>query len=49
MILEEVDDEIRARVANGDRPKEIAAELAERTGRPKREIYARAVAMKESA
>lgn len=39
-----LDDAIERRVAEGARPKEVAAELAERTGLPKRELYARALA-----
>lgn len=38
-----LDAAIERRVAEGMRPKAIAAELAEETGLPKREIYARAV------
>jgi 16S rRNA (cytidine1402-2'-O)-methyltransferase len=43
---EAVDREIRALVDSGSRPREIAAELAPRTGLSKRELYARALAMR---
>jgi len=39
-----LDEAIEQRVAEGARPKEIAAALAEETGLPKRELYARALA-----
>jgi len=38
---EALDAEIERRIDAGGRPKEIAAELAERSGLPKRELYAR--------
>ncbi len=41
---EALDAEIEQRIDAGGRPKEIAAELAERTGLPKRELYAMVVA-----
>ncbi len=43
---EALDAEIARRVDAGGRPKEIAAELAERSGLPKRELYARVVALR---
>jgi 16S rRNA (cytidine1402-2'-O)-methyltransferase len=46
---EELDREIRSLVEAGQRPREIAAALAPRTGFPKREIYARAVATREGS
>ena len=42
----EVDAEIRARIRAGERPKDIAAALAAPTGRAKRELYARALALR---
>ncbi len=42
----EVDSEIRARIEAGERPKDIAAALAGPTGRAKRDLYARAVALR---
>ena len=41
-----LDAEIAQRVEAGGRPKDIAAELAERTGLKKRELYARVVALR---
>jgi len=49
MAIEDLEAEIRQRVAAGGRPREIAAEMAEATGIPKREIYARAVALGKEA
>ena len=43
----DVDDAIRTRLDAGDRPKEIASQLARSTGRPKRVLYARALELKE--
>ena len=45
----EVDARIRSRLAAGARPKEIAAELAVATARPKRELYARALRARETS
>ena len=42
---EDLDAEIRARIAAGGRAREIAAALAPATGLPKRAIYARALAL----
>jgi len=44
----EVEALIASRLASGARPREIAAELAASTGQPKREIYARAVALRSA-
>ncbi len=44
-----LDERIRDLCAAGLRPKEIAARLAASTGRPKRDLYARAVALQEEA
>ena len=38
-----LDDDIRQALAAGQRVSELAAALAERTGRPRREIYRRAL------
>jgi 16S rRNA (cytidine1402-2'-O)-methyltransferase len=43
----DVDAEIRALIAAGKRPREIAAQLAGPSGLPRRTIYARAVAARE--
>jgi 16S rRNA (cytidine1402-2'-O)-methyltransferase len=45
---EDLDRSIRERLAAGRRPREIAAELAPRSGVPRREIYARALACRDS-
>ena len=42
----EVDAEIRARIDAGERPRDIAAALAGPTGRAKRDLYARALALR---
>ena len=42
----ELDAAIRARVAEGQSPRQISDQLAESSGLPKREIYARVVALK---
>lgn len=44
-----LDERIRDLCAAGLRPKEIAARLAASTGRPKRDLYARAVALQGEA
>jgi 16S rRNA (cytidine1402-2'-O)-methyltransferase len=43
----ELDDAIRERIAAGRSSREIAAELARDTGLPRREVYARVVALRE--
>jgi 16S rRNA (cytidine1402-2'-O)-methyltransferase len=43
----EVDDAIRARVVDGQSSRQISDELAESSGLPKREIYARVVALRD--
>jgi 16S rRNA (cytidine1402-2'-O)-methyltransferase len=43
---DELDAAIRARVATGQSPREISDQLAQSSGLPKREIYARVVALK---
>lgn len=45
----EVESQIKTRLAEGGRPREIAAELFRPTGQPRREIYARAVALRDKA
>ena len=42
----ELDAAIRARIANGQSPRQISDQLAKPSGLPKREIYARVVALK---
>ena len=42
----ELDAAIRARIAEGQSPRQISDQLAEPSGLPKREIYARVVALK---
>jgi 16S rRNA (cytidine1402-2'-O)-methyltransferase len=44
-----VDREIRALIAAGDRPKEIASKLAASTGRAKRDLYARVVSLRDAS
>lgn len=46
---EELDEEVRSRVAQGEGAREIAADLAPRGGRPRREIYARVLELREAA
>ena len=46
---ENVEAEIRSLLEAGERPREIAASLATATGLPRRELYARAVAARESS
>ena len=46
--LEALDAEIRTRIGAGASSREIAAELA-RPGLPRREVYARAVALRDAA
>lgn len=43
----EVDIEIRARIAAGERPKQIAEALAGPSGQAKRDLYARVIALRE--
>ncbi|MBJ21626.1 MAG: 16S rRNA (cytidine(1402)-2'-O)-methyltransferase [bacterium] len=44
---EDIDDLIRSELATGSSVKDLASRLANRTGRPKRSLYARAVALRE--
>ncbi len=44
--VEELDDEIRALVARGKSSREISEQLGAASGLPKRDVYARAVALK---
>jgi len=46
---DELDSAIRARVAAGQSPREISDQLAQFSGLPKREIYARVVALKSQS
>lgn len=46
---EELDEEVRSRVAQGEGAREIAADLAPRGRRPRREIYARVLELREAA
>jgi 16S rRNA (cytidine1402-2'-O)-methyltransferase len=43
---EDLDRQIRSRLARGERAREIATALAESSGRPRREVYARVVALR---
>ncbi len=45
---DELCDEIRGWLERGRRPREIAAQLSRTTGIPRRQIYARAVALKDA-
>jgi len=49
LSAEELDDELRSRVALGQSAREIAADLAPRTGRPRRELYARVLELRDLA
>jgi 16S rRNA (cytidine1402-2'-O)-methyltransferase len=49
LTADELDAAIRARVAMGQSPREISDQLAQSSGLPKREIYARVVALKNPA
>ena len=42
----EVDAEIRSRIENGERPKQIAAHMTAHTGRSKRDLYTRALGLR---
>ena len=46
---EELDLQIRLRLKDGERPREIAAALVEHAGRPRRELYARAVQLSKES
>jgi len=46
---ETVDQRVRELLAEGSRPREIAARLARETGVPRRHIYARALALRENS
>ena len=46
---EEVDESIRAALDRGDSVRDLATELAARSGRGRRDIYARAVELRERA
>lgn len=46
---DELDDELRSRVALGQSAREIAADLAPRSGRPRRELYARVLELRDAA
>lgn len=46
---EEVDRVLRERLAAGDSVKDLASDLAKRTGRARRDVYARALELRESA
>jgi len=41
-----LDDDIRAALATGRRVSELATEIAERTGQPRREVYRRALELR---
>ena len=45
----DLDAEIRARLARGEGVREIAASLAAASGIPRRQIYARALALRDTA
>lgn len=46
---EELDPEIRERLAEGERPRQIAAALVDGSGRPRRDLYARAVKLDDES
>jgi 16S rRNA (cytidine1402-2'-O)-methyltransferase len=46
---EELTNLIRDHLAAGRRPREIAAELAQQTGAPRRQVYAKVLALKEKS
>ncbi|MFP8873064.1 MAG: 16S rRNA (cytidine(1402)-2'-O)-methyltransferase [Myxococcota bacterium] len=46
---DEVDRQIRLRLQEGERPREIAAALARHVGRPRRDLYARAVRLSQES
>ncbi|MAI26065.1 MAG: hypothetical protein CMN75_08535, partial [Spirochaeta sp.] len=45
---QEVGERIRELISQGKRPREVAAQLSALSELPRREIYARAVAMRET-
>ncbi|MEE3331382.1 MAG: 16S rRNA (cytidine(1402)-2'-O)-methyltransferase [Myxococcota bacterium] len=49
LSADELDDELRSRVALGQSAREIAADLAPRSGRPRRELYARVLELRDAA
>jgi len=44
---DELDADIRRAIARGDRTRDLAREIGKRTGRPARDVYARAVEIRE--
>lgn len=45
---EELEEELRSRVAQGDSAREISTDLAPRSGRPRRELYARVLEIRDA-
>jgi 16S rRNA (cytidine1402-2'-O)-methyltransferase len=44
---DDLDSEVRARLAAGETPRDVAAALARARGLPRREVYARVTALRE--